>query len=127
MARHLTAFKTRVRNISGVEKTFTFLGPRGKGMTLAAGQAVDVAGDLLAAITAGNGGTTARKVQALLNSISRGELRVMPAPPFFADEDDRIVELKVRGDDVIVAGHASFSDSGGDDEAVSTAQWTLVD
>lgn len=75
-------FKTKVRNMSGKEAFFGFLGPRGK--RLAAGEEYTEDGDLRQKFA---GRTQGRQRKALLAALSNGDLAIVSSPPpLFYDE-----------------------------------------
>jgi hypothetical protein len=78
---------TEVRNVSGVTRTFGFLGRRGA--RLANDEAYSVPGDLVAALAAGN----MRKFKALERAAERGDLLITKSPAvYLTDADDGSVD-----------------------------------
>lgn len=73
---------TIVKNTSGTEKTFGFLGPRGKRLT--AGQSFTVPGDLVATLGAM---TSQRRFNALKAALKRGTLAIVSSPAVFLYDD----------------------------------------
>jgi hypothetical protein len=83
-----TCLYTTVKNVSGVERVFGFLGARG--MRLAAGEVVTVPGNLITAL--GNGGVgSQRKFRALeraLDTNSSLEIESTPGVHLYDAADD---------------------------------------
>ena len=84
---------TIVKNTSGTERTFGFLGPRGKRLT--SGQSFAVPGDLVATLGAM---VSKRRFNALKASLKRGTLTIVSSPgAFLYDEgSDRTRVLAVN-------------------------------
>lgn len=84
---------TTVKNTSGTERTFGYLGPRGK--RLSAGQSFTVPGDLVATLGAM---TSKRRFNALKGSLDRGSLAILSSPGVFLydETDDRTRMLAVN-------------------------------
>ena len=72
---------TTVENLTGAERSFGFLGPRG--MRLGIGEVVTIPGDLIASLGAQNQtGGKRRRFDALERSLKAGDIRIrsLPAP-----------------------------------------------
>lgn len=89
---------TVVENPTDVERTYGFLGPRG--MTLAAGEAVAVPGDLVATLGAmvASGGRR-RKFDGMETAIKAGRLQInsLPAPVLYDPEHDIPKSIAIVG------------------------------
>jgi hypothetical protein len=85
---------TTVKNTSGTERTFGYLGPRGK--RLAAGESFTVRGDLVGTLGAM---TSRRKFDGLTRSLDRGALAIVSSPAVFLydETDERTRALAVAG------------------------------
>jgi hypothetical protein len=85
---------TTVKNTSGVERVFGYLGVRGK--RLAAGETFTVRGDLVSKL--GNQ-TSARRFLGLKRSLERGSLQILktPAVHLYDAVDDRVRVLALEG------------------------------
>jgi hypothetical protein len=85
---------TVVENMTGVEKVFGYLGPRG--MRLGVGEVVAIPGDLRATLGAK---TSQRKFNALRDALNSGKLRIRntPAPILWDSVDDTPKSLAVSG------------------------------
>jgi hypothetical protein len=92
--------KTVVRNMTGREAFFGFLGPRGK--RLAAGEEFEIDGDPRQAFA---GVTQGRKRRALLAALDAGNLVIVrtPSPLFYDETLDVTKKLKVDNNTVSAA------------------------
>jgi hypothetical protein len=89
--------KTLVRNMTGREAFFGFLGPRGK--RLAAGEEYELDGDPRQSFA---GVTQGRKRRALLNALDNGDLVIVRTPPplFYDETLDVTKTIKVNNNTV---------------------------
>jgi len=89
---------TVVENLTGGERTFGFLGPRG--MRLAAGEVVAIPGDLLGALAAQNQqGGRRRQFNALERSLKAERIRInsRPTPVYFDAVNENPTSLAIQG------------------------------
>jgi hypothetical protein len=102
---------TIVKNTSGVERTFGFLGPRGKRLT--SGQSFAVPGDLIATLGAM---VSKRRFNALKASLKRGSLTLVSSPGMFIYDDtaDKTRMLAVN-DGVLGTVDPCYDSSGSSD------------
>ena len=93
MADALAELYTIVENTSGKERVFGFLGPRG--MRLAVGEVVTLAGDLVASLGAQvQKGGARRKFNALERSRGSGALTIRSRPaPILYDATDSSAQM----------------------------------
>lgn len=80
---------TTVENMTGSERVFGFLGPRG--MRLGAGEVVTVPGDLVATLGAkAQAGGNRRSFDAFERSLKAGDIRInsLPAPILYDPTDE---------------------------------------
>ena len=89
---------TVVENLTGGERVFGFLGPRG--MRLAAGEVVTIPGDLISSLglQVQEGGRR-RRFDALERAVKDGSIRInsRPAPVFWDPTNEKPVSLAVVG------------------------------
>lgn len=88
---------TSVKNTSGAEKVFSYLGPRG--MRLGVNEVVLIPGDLVASLGAETQQGCRRKFDALSRSLEAGRLQInsRPAPVLYDATDERPRSLAVVG------------------------------
>ena len=86
---------TAIRNTSGAEHTFSFLGPRG--MRMAADEVVLIPGDFVATLGAETQEGRRRKFNSLERSLAEGRLSIdsRPAPVLYDETLERAVSLSV--------------------------------
>lgn len=90
---------TTVKNISGAEATFGFLGARGK--RLANNATYTVPGDLVASLGKGGRGGQ-RQFKALERALSDGNLTILSSPAvYITDTDDGSIDQVTVNDGVV--------------------------
>lgn len=87
-----TGLYTTVKNTSGVETTFGFLGTHGK--RLAADETYSVRGDLVSKLGAQR---SSRQFKALETALTSGALQILSSPAVYLQDGDTVAELALQG------------------------------